>query len=129
MHKVERNYIRLRVRCWTLNGEASGLAPEVLHVLFAAASDEGRKLTHASAADRASFLAYEVSEDGWRSALVAGPFGRVWGKEAWDRGRAAMADNAWRPDLFGDDGASADRDPRMWVLRVTELGGRTVETP
>jgi hypothetical protein len=31
MHKVGRNYIRLRVRCWTLNGEASGLAPEVLH--------------------------------------------------------------------------------------------------
>jgi hypothetical protein len=95
-----------------------------LFFLFAAHAEEGRKLTRASAADRAAFLATEVTDDGWRSALVEGAVRRAQGKDEWDAARAAFADNAWRPDLFGD--VDERGDPRVWTLVVEERGGRVV---
>jgi hypothetical protein len=95
-----------------------------LYFLFAGDADEGRKLTYAEEADRAALLAYEVTDGGWRSALVEGPLRRARAKEEWDRARSAFADNAWRPELFTEVDEAAD--PRVWVLTAEERGGRAV---
>jgi nitroimidazol reductase NimA-like FMN-containing flavoprotein (pyridoxamine 5'-phosphate oxidase superfamily) len=104
-----------------------GFADDRCYVIFVAESAAGRKLTYATNAERGALVAYEVSDDAWRSALVEGPFRRARGKEEWDHGRAALADNAWRPALFGEAGGSHDESRRMWVLEAAEMGGRLVE--
>jgi hypothetical protein len=95
-----------------------------LYFVFLADSDAGRKLTYATESDRAAFLAFEVGEAGWRSAILEGRLQRARGKDEWDRARAAMADNAWRPALFTE--ADPEGDPRVWALTVEERGGRAV---
>jgi hypothetical protein len=95
-----------------------------LYFLFVGETDEGRKLTYATAADHAAFLAYDITEEGWRSAIVEGSFQRARGKDEWDHARTAMADNAWRPDLFTEGGIEGN--PRVWVLHAEEKGGRVV---
>jgi hypothetical protein len=97
---------------------------ETLYFVFLADSDAGRKLTYATESDRAAFLALEVSDDGWRSALLEGPLRRARGKDEWDRAREAMADNAWRPALFTETDPTGD--PRVWALTAEERGGRAV---
>lgn len=96
-----------------------------VYVLFAGHSTEGRKVTYAERADRASFLAYELaSGTEWRSAIVEGPIRRI-RPETWDRAREAMADNAFRPQLLTD--VDVGENPRVWVLEVEEASGRAVD--
>jgi len=93
------------------------------YFLFAGHSEAGRKVRFAEAATEASFLAYEVAaDDAWRSVIVRGPLARIT-HEAWDEARAALADNAYRPDLLTE--VDERSDPRVWALAVDDATGRS----
>jgi hypothetical protein len=95
-----------------------------LYFLFAGHSEEGRKVRFAEQATEASFLVYHVAaDDEWASAVVRGPMERI-DPDEWDAARAAMADNAYRPDLLTD--VDVRSDPRVWSLRVAERSGRSM---
>jgi len=95
-----------------------------LYFVFVGHEGEGRKVTYAAHTDRASFLAYDVRDDGgWRSAIATGPLDRVMA-DGWEAARDALADNAWHPRLLTD--ADPQRDPRVWALTIDERTGRKV---
>jgi hypothetical protein len=92
---------------------------------FVAESERGRKLRVAETTDRASFLVSDVGDEGWVSAMVEGPLRRVTADE-WDAAREALADNAWRPELYAPRAERPEENPRVWTLVVEERGGRSV---
>lgn len=101
-----------------------GYDGDYCYFLFVGHSEDGRKVRLAEQAETASFLVYDVAGDEmWRSAIVRGPFARITHKE-WDDARAAMVDNAYRPDLLTDFDERSD--PRVWALAVDERTGRSI---
>ena len=96
-----------------------------LYLLFVGHSEEGRKVTYAERSETASFLVYDLDDDGtWRSVIVEGTLDRVTIDE-WERAKEAMGDNAYRPDLLTD--VDEREDPRVWAVEIEEWDGRTNE--
>lgn len=95
-----------------------------LYILFVGHSEEGRKVRYAEQSEVASFLVFDVEDDGaWRSAIVAGELKRITADD-WETAREAMADNAYRPQLLTN--INVQEDPRVWVLEAEEMTGRAI---
>ena len=95
-----------------------------LYFVFLGASTELRKEAYAEQASVASFTTFDVDPDGsWRSVIVAGPLDRITIDE-WDVAREALADNAYRSNLFSDH--EIQENPNVWALEIRDRSGRAV---
>lgn len=95
-----------------------------LYFVFLGASTELRKEAYAEQASVASFTTFDVDPDGsWRSVIVAGPLDRITIDE-WDVAREALADNAYRSNLFSDH--EIQQNPNVWALEIRDRSGRAV---
>ncbi|ESS02965.1 MAG: putative flavin-nucleotide-binding protein [uncultured archaeon A07HR67] len=93
-----------------------------LYFLFAGHSEAGRKVTYAERSSDASFLVYEMAaDDAWRSVIVEGRLDRIT-IDDWDAARAAMGDNAYRPELLTN--VDSQEDPRVWTIDIETWSGR-----
>jgi len=95
-----------------------------LYFVFLDASAELRKEVYAEQASEASFTTFDINPDGsWRSVIVAGPLDRITIDE-WDTARDAMADNAYRSNLFSE--YELQQNTNVWALEIEEQSGRAV---
>ena len=95
-----------------------------LYFVFLGASTELRKEAYAEQASVASFTTFDVDPDwSWRSVIVAGPLDRITIDE-WDVAREALADNAYRSNLFSDH--EIQENPNVWALEIRDRSGRAV---
>lgn len=95
-----------------------------LYFVFLGASTELRKEAYAEQASVASFTTFDVDPDGsWRSVIVAGPLDRITIDE-WDIAREALADNAYRSNLFSEH--EIQENPNVWALEIRDRSGRAV---
>lgn len=93
-----------------------------LYFLFVGRSEELKKERYAAESTVVNFLVYEIqSIASWRSAIVTGPLERIEPDE-WVTAREALADNAFRADIFADFDRNAD--PNVWALEIESRSGR-----
>ena len=97
---------------------------DTLCFVFIDASAELRKEAYAEQADVASFTVFDVDPDGsWSSVIVSGPLDRITIDE-WEAARQAMADNAYRSNLFSE--YEIQENPNVWALDIDSRSGRAV---
>ena len=95
-----------------------------LYFVFIDTSVELRKETYAEETGSASFTTFDVDPDGsWSSVIVSGPLDRI-SIDEWDTARQAMADNAYRSNLFSE--YEIQENPNVWALAIQEQSGRAV---
>ncbi len=97
---------------------------ERLYFVFVDASAELRKEAYAEQTSLASFTTFDVYPDGsWKSVIVSGSLDRITIDE-WDIARQAIADNAYRSNLF--DKYEIQENPNVWALEIEDRSGRAV---
>lgn len=95
-----------------------------LYFVFIDTSAELRKERYAERTDPASFTTFEVSPDGsWKSVILSGDLDRITIDE-WDTARHALADNAYRSNLFSE--YEFQENPNVWALEIEDRSGRAV---